>query len=75
MHEHEKRLCIAGKWILLNHVFNVNHFKSINNLHNMAQELFQVSRAMNEPVKSYCPGSPKRAEIKAMLEKLQSMEV
>jgi 1-pyrroline-5-carboxylate dehydrogenase len=30
---------------------------------------------VNEPVKSYCPGSPERAEIKAMLEKLQSMEV
>ncbi len=41
----------------------------------MYKELESVPKAYNEPVKSYAPGSPERAAIKAMLKKMKSEEV
>ena len=39
----------------------------------MPKGFFNVPQAVNEPVKSYRPGSPERAELKAMLEELRSV--
>lgn len=41
----------------------------------MTQEIFQVPVAENEPVKSYAPGSPEKAELKKALDELMSKEV
>ena len=41
----------------------------------MYSNLESVPKAYNEPVLSYKPGSPERAEIKAMLKKLKSEEM
>lgn len=41
----------------------------------MATGFFNVPVAKNEPVKSYAPGSPERAEVKAMLDKMRSEEI
>ena len=41
----------------------------------MSQEIFQVPVAVNEPVKSYAPGSPEKAELKKALDELMSKEV
>lgn len=41
----------------------------------MSQEIFQVPVAENEPVKSYAPGSPEKAELKKALDELMSKEV
>jgi len=41
----------------------------------MPQEIFQVPVAVNEPVKSYAPGSPEKAELKKALDELMSKEV
>ena len=41
----------------------------------MSQEIFQVPVAVNEPVKSYAPGSPEKAELKKVLDELMSKEV
>jgi 1-pyrroline-5-carboxylate dehydrogenase len=41
----------------------------------MSNAIFQVPKAVNEPVWSYKPGSTERAELKAMLSQLKSKEV
>ncbi|NOX84772.1 MAG: L-glutamate gamma-semialdehyde dehydrogenase [Chlorobi bacterium] len=41
----------------------------------MYKDLQSVPKAYNEPVKSYAPGSPERASIKAMLKKMKSEEI
>lgn len=41
----------------------------------MSQEIFQVPVAVNEPVKSYAPGTPEKAELKKVLDELMSKEV
>ncbi len=41
----------------------------------MSQEIFQVPVAVNEPVKSYAPGTPEKAELKKALDELMSKEV
>lgn len=41
----------------------------------MSNAIFQVPKAVNEPVLSYKPGSPERAELKAMLAELKKTEV
>lgn len=41
----------------------------------MANAIFRVPKAVNEPVKSYAPGSPERAELKAALKNLKNQEV
>ena len=41
----------------------------------MSQEIFQVPVAENEPVKSYAPGTPEKAELKKALDELMSKEV
>ena len=41
----------------------------------MPQEIFQVPVAVNEPVKSYAPGSPEKSELKKALDELMSKEV
>jgi len=41
----------------------------------MPQEIFQVPVAVNEPVKSYAPGTPEKAELKKVLDELMSKEV
>lgn len=40
----------------------------------MATGFYHVPKAKNEPVLSYTPGSPERAELKAMIEKLRKEE-
>lgn len=40
----------------------------------MATGFYHVPKAKNEPVLSYAPGSPERAELKAMIEKLRKEE-
>jgi 1-pyrroline-5-carboxylate dehydrogenase len=41
----------------------------------MSKGIFNVPEAKNEPIKSYAPGSPERAEVKKMLEELRSQEI
>ena len=41
----------------------------------MYKNLESVTRAYNEPVKSYAPGSPEKKELKAMLAELKSQEI
>jgi len=41
----------------------------------MSQEIFQVPVAVNEPVKSYAPGTLEKAELKKALDELMSKEV
>ncbi len=41
----------------------------------MSKGVFNVPTPTNEPVKSYAPGSPERAELKKMLAHLRSQEV
>lgn len=41
----------------------------------MPKGFFNVPVAKNEPVLSYAPGTPERAELKAMIEELRSKEV
>ena len=41
----------------------------------MPKGIFNVPPAVNEPIKSYAPGSPERAELKKMLEELRSQEL
>ncbi|PTN07435.1 L-glutamate gamma-semialdehyde dehydrogenase [Mangrovibacterium marinum] len=41
----------------------------------MPKGFFNVPLAVNEPVKSYRPGSPERAELKKMLEEMRSVEL
>jgi 1-pyrroline-5-carboxylate dehydrogenase len=41
----------------------------------MYKNLESVPKAYNEPVKSYAPGSPEKAELKAMLAELKSQEI
>jgi len=41
----------------------------------MSKGFFNVPVAKNEPVLSYAPGTPERAELKAMIEELRSKEV
>ncbi len=41
----------------------------------MSKGFFNVPIAKNEPVLSYAPGTPERAEVKEMLEKLRSEEI
>ncbi|MBS2212909.1 L-glutamate gamma-semialdehyde dehydrogenase [Carboxylicivirga mesophila] len=41
----------------------------------MPKGIFQVPPAVNEPIKSYAPGTPERAELKKMLEELRSQEL
>ena len=41
----------------------------------MSQEIFQVPVAVNEPVKSYAPGRPEKAELKKALDEFMSKEV
>ena len=41
----------------------------------MANAFFQVPQAVNEPVFSYAPGTPERAELKAALKELKSQEL
>jgi 1-pyrroline-5-carboxylate dehydrogenase len=41
----------------------------------MSQEIFQVPVAVNEPVNSYAPGTPEKAELKKALDELMSKEV
>ena len=38
----------------------------------MANAIFQVPKPINEPVLNYAPGSPEKAEVKAMLKKMKS---
>ena len=41
----------------------------------MANAIFEVPKAVNEPVLSYAPGSPERAELKAAIAELKSKEI
>ena len=41
----------------------------------MPKGIYKVPQPINEPVKSYAPGSPERAELKAALEQGRSQEV
>ena len=41
----------------------------------MLKGFFNVPKPVNEPVLSYAPGSPERAELQAMLEKMRAEEV
>lgn len=41
----------------------------------MSNAIFRVPKAVNEPVKSYAPNSPERAELKQALKDLKSREV
>jgi 1-pyrroline-5-carboxylate dehydrogenase len=41
----------------------------------MSKGFFNVPDAKNEPVKSYAPGNPERAEVQAMLKEMRSKEV
>lgn len=41
----------------------------------MGKGFFNVPLAKNEPVKTYAPGSPERAELKEMLKELRSKEI
>ncbi len=41
----------------------------------MPKGFYKVPAAKNEPVKSYAPGSPERAELKAKLKELKSQEL
>lgn len=41
----------------------------------MANAIFRVPKAVNEPVKNYALGSPERAELKAALKDLKNQEV
>lgn len=41
----------------------------------MPKGIYKVPQPINEPVKSYAPGSPERAELKAALEKGRSQQV
>jgi 1-pyrroline-5-carboxylate dehydrogenase len=41
----------------------------------MPKGFFNVPTPVNEPVKSYAPGSPERAELKKMLQSLRSQEL
>lgn len=41
----------------------------------MGKGFFNVPQAKNEPVKSYAPGSPERAELKAMLKEMRSKQI
>src|SRR6267378_3783680 len=40
----------------------------------MLKGFFKVPPAVNEPIKSYLPGSPEKKELKAMLAELRSKE-
>lgn len=41
----------------------------------MPKGIYNIPKPHNEPVKSYAPGSPERAELQAMLKQLRSVEV
>ena len=41
----------------------------------MSNAIFEVPIAVNEPVLSYAPGSPEKAEVKAMLESMRSKKI
>lgn len=41
----------------------------------MPKGIFRVPTAVNEPIKSYAPGSPERKELQAMLKELRSKEL
>lgn len=41
----------------------------------MSKGFYNIPVAKNEPIKSYAPGSPERAELKAMLSELRSKEL
>ncbi|HET6555870.1 MAG TPA: L-glutamate gamma-semialdehyde dehydrogenase [Prolixibacteraceae bacterium] len=41
----------------------------------MSKGFYNIPVAKNEPIKSYAPGSPERAELKAMLNELRSKEL
>jgi 1-pyrroline-5-carboxylate dehydrogenase len=41
----------------------------------MGKGFFNVPQAKNEPVKSYAPGSPERAELKEMLKDMRSKQI
>lgn len=41
----------------------------------MANAIFRVPKAVNEPVKNYAPGSPERTELKAALKELKGQEL
>lgn len=41
----------------------------------MSNAIFRVPKAINEPVKSYAPGSPERAELKQALKNLKGKEL
>lgn len=41
----------------------------------MAKGIYNVPKAVNEPVKAYAAGSPEKKELKAMLNHLRSMEI
>ena len=41
----------------------------------MSTGFFAIPKAINEPVKSYAPGSPERTELQAMLKHLRAQQV
>jgi len=41
----------------------------------MPKGIFNVPKAVNEPVKTYAPGTPERAELKRQIEELRSQEL
>ena len=41
----------------------------------MSKGFFNIPIAKNEPIKSYAPGTPERAELKAMIDNLRSQEL
>ena len=41
----------------------------------MIKGFFHLPKAVNEPVKSYAPGSAEKTELKAMLQHLQSVQL
>ena len=41
----------------------------------MSNAIYEVPIAVNEPVLSYAPGSPEKAEVKAMLESMRSKKI
>ncbi|ANQ50203.1 L-glutamate gamma-semialdehyde dehydrogenase [Flammeovirga yaeyamensis] len=41
----------------------------------MAKGFFSVPKAVNEPIKSYAPGTPERAELQAKIEEMSSQKI
>ena len=61
---------IGGAWTILECV-RTTHTTTIN----MPKGIYKVPVAVNEPVKSYAPGSAERKELQAMLKEMRGKEL